>query len=63
MAMLIGDSIVIPILNDVSNGLDRHDWKIKYSSLMNFGAILSGPTQNYISEKVSPVINILLNNF
>lgn len=43
MALVIGDSILEPVVSFVSQNINNTDWKKRYSSLLALGAITEGP--------------------
>lgn len=63
IAKLMGDAILASILEEVSGGITSTKWLDKYSALMIFGSVLSGPTPQYAAQTITPAMGTLLTAF
>ncbi|EGD72145.1 hypothetical protein PTSG_11556 [Salpingoeca rosetta] len=66
IAEVIKDAVVDPVLQFVQSNLGHEDWRYRDASILAFGSILSGPSQDKLAEIVVqaalPIVNLIQDN-
>lgn len=54
VALVIGNDIIEPVINFVSQNISDQDWKKRYSALLSLGAITEGPEKLKFMNVIIP---------
>jgi len=63
VSLVIGNTIIEPVIAFVSENISNQDWKKRYSALLALGAITEGPEKMKFMQVIVPGLPNLINMF
>lgn len=63
VSLVIKNEVVGPVLAFVEQNIQNQDWKLRYASLLSFGAITEGPERQKFIELITPALETILRLF